>query len=91
MDVTQKLIERLKHQGVNTGEVIYSVCVEDVVECIAEVFGEKASNMPAEELKELVDVGVEGTEHIDWWNPIVCKLNDSFHSDPQGDAVIHEN
>ena len=77
MDVTQKLIERLKHQGVNTGEVIYSVCVEDVVECIAEVFGEKVLNLSDEELKELVDIGVEGTEHIDWLSPIEFKLKES--------------
>lgn len=68
MDRTQKLISQAKKAGIDTDQVVYSVCIGDVIECIAENTGEK--EISTSELKELIEVGIEGTEHIDWDSPI---------------------
>lgn len=79
MGTTQRLIKRLKDCGVNTDEVIYSLCVGDIVECVAEVYGEEVLNLTDEELKEIVDMGVKSTEHIDWCSPIEYSLEKPIH------------
>lgn len=81
VDITHILVERLKLQGVKTEEVIYSLCNIDIIECIAEVFAEKALDFSGEELRELLDIGVGSTENIDWWNPIQHLLIDQLNKE----------
>ena len=81
LDITQTLIERLKQQGVKTDEVVYSLCNSDIIECIAEVFAEKALAFTGEELREFLDIGAKSTENIDWWNPIQHLLNTHLYKE----------
>lgn len=77
MNIAEVLIKRLKEHCVNTDTVVYSLCVGDIVECVAEVYGEKALEFTGEKLHELINTGVEGTENIDWWKPIEFSLKES--------------
>ncbi len=74
MDITQKLIQRAKEKGIDTDEVIYSICIGDVIECIAESFEEEALSLSHDRLKELIEKGIKGTEHISWSETITVAL-----------------
>ena len=81
MDSTQKLIKKAKEMGINTDEVIYSVCIGDVIEVIAKTLVDNMGvdeEYVAEYLIELIEVGVSGCKNIDWSFPTETYLIDNF-------------
>ncbi len=81
MDSTQRLIVKAKEMGIDTDEVVYSVCIGDVIDTIAETlvdnFGIDIEYVAAH-LKEIVEIGIRGCEYIDWSRPIEDYLKDNF-------------
>ena len=76
MDSKQKLIERAKAQGINTDEVVYSLCIGDIIECIGDVYDEEALSFSETKLKELIEKGIKATEHISWSETMEIGLRD---------------
>lgn len=91
MDTTQILIKGLKDCGTDPDKVVYSLCVGDIVECITEIYGEEALEFTNEILQELIDIGIEGTENIDWWKPIEFSLKESKGICVKGDMYGANN
>ena len=75
-DVTQRLIERAKRKGMNTDEVVYSICIGDVIECIADVYEEKALSFSDDRFKELIEKGIKAAEYIPWSETIESRIYD---------------
>ncbi len=74
MNITQQLIQKANEKGINTDEVVYSICIGDVIECIAESFEEEALDYSDDKLKELIEKGIKGTEYISWSETITAAL-----------------
>ena len=73
MDNTQRLIKKAKEMGINTDEIVYSVCIGDVIDAIAETLVDDLEidiEYVEEHLEELVETGIRGCENIDWSTPI---------------------
>ena len=68
--VTQELIKRITARGINTDEIVYSICIGDIIECIAEVYGEDALNFSDNKLDELIEKGIKATGLIPWSDTI---------------------
>ena len=78
MDITQKLVERAKSKGIDTDEVVYSLCVGDIIECIADYYEEDALSFSDDKLNALIDKGIrtfeKASEYIDWRGTIESAL-----------------
>jgi hypothetical protein len=70
MDITQNLIERAKSKGINTDKVVYSLCIGDIIECIADAYEEDALSFSESTLNELMKKGIKATEYISWSDTI---------------------
>jgi hypothetical protein len=75
-DLTQKLIKRAQETGLNPDEVVYSVCLGDVLECLAEVYEAEALAFTDSKLNELVEQGIKATEFIPWSETIEARLKE---------------
>lgn len=52
-------------------QVVYEVTVEDMLFCIINVLGEdEVIELSPKELERLIELGIEGSESIDWSTPI---------------------
>jgi hypothetical protein len=69
-DITQKSIDGAKAKGMNTDEVVYSICTGDIIECITNVYEEKALSLSDDKLNELIEKGIKATEWISWSDTI---------------------
>lgn len=73
MDSTQRLIVKAKEMGIDTDEVLFSVCVGDVIGIIAEKLIDtyKIEQEYVEaNLKKLIEIGFRGCKNIEWVFPI---------------------
>jgi len=70
MDTTETLIKRFERRGIDTDKIVYSICVGDIAECIAEVFEEKALSFSDEEIDTLIEKGIKALEWILWSEPV---------------------
>ena len=68
--VTQELIKRITAKGINANEIVYSICIGDIIECIAEVYEEDALNFSDNKLDELIEKGIKATGLIPWSDTI---------------------
>ena len=73
-DITQRLIERAKAKGINTDEVVYSICIGDIIECIADVYEKEALLLSDDKLNEFIEKGIKAAEYIPWSNTIESSI-----------------
>jgi len=78
-DITQKLVKRLKEQGTDTDKVVYSICIGDIAECIAEALKDAALSLSEEKLSDLIEKGIRASEWIDWSGPIQYAISDAMN------------
>ena len=69
-EILEELVDKLKEQGVNPDEIIYTLTVGDVLTCIAEVHEDETGSMSVDELKGLIKRGTEAAENIPWFDVI---------------------
>ncbi len=74
MDTTQELIKKAKGQGIDPNEVVYSICIGDVIECIAEFYEQESLEFPIERIKELIQKGIKGLGWLIWDGIITTAL-----------------
>jgi lactate dehydrogenase-like 2-hydroxyacid dehydrogenase len=75
-DITQRLVERARAKGINTDEVVYSICIGDIIECIADVYEEEAFSFSDDKLNEFIEKGIKATEWISWSDTIEKNIYD---------------
>ena len=68
--VTQELIKRITAKGINANEIVYSICIGDIIECIADVYEEDALSFSDNKLDELIEKGIKATGLIPWSDTI---------------------
>jgi hypothetical protein len=68
--VTQERIKHIKARGIDTDEIVYSICIGDIIGCIADVYGEDALSFSDNKLNELIEKGVKATGLIPWSDTI---------------------
>lgn len=67
----ETLMNRLKKYGINKDKIVYSVCIEDIVQVIADVFEDKALSLSDDEIDELIKKGTKGLENgLLWYETI---------------------
>ena len=69
-DIFDELVDSLKEHGVNPDEIVYTLSVRDVLNCIAEVYEDEIDSMSVDELKGLIKKGTDATENIPWFDVI---------------------
>ena len=77
--ITWSLIKKAKEWGIDTDKVVYSVCIGDIIEIIAEssvVLDLIPGAITKEKLEELIDIGAKGSENIDWYTAIETAIID---------------
>ncbi len=74
MDITQKLIHKAIEKGIDTDKVVYSICIGDVIESIAEHYEDEALQFSDEKMSELTEKGIKATEYIPWSKTITTAL-----------------
>ena len=80
-EILEELVDKLKEQGVNPDEVIYSLSVRDVLTCIAEAYEDKVYSMSVNEFEGLIKKGTDATEGIPWFDVI----SDGVATEKEGD------
>jgi hypothetical protein len=81
-DITQKLVKRLKEQGTDTDKVVYSICIGDIAECVAEVLEDASlslNDLSDKKLSALIEKGIRASEWIDWSRPIQRAIADAVN------------
>ncbi len=74
MDIKEVLIEKAKEQGIDPDEVVYSICIADILECIAEYYEEDCLKFPLDKIKALIEKGVKRLDWLAWNETITLAL-----------------
>lgn len=67
MNRTQMLIKKAKEMGFDTDEVVYSICLGDIIEVISEILEEEGiQKLTEDKFREVIKAGIKACEYIDW-------------------------
>jgi len=76
-DQLEDFMEKLKQEGIDPGQIIYSLSIQDVLVCMDYVFDDELASMPLDKIKELIAIGTNAAEGLPWHDVITCALNQS--------------
>lgn len=83
IDVCEELIARVEKK-INTAEVVYSLCYEDVLAVIAEVHGEEALEWDEDELLSVIENAKGWLEDsVDWFFPTCSAIEGQLEDDEE--------
>ncbi len=66
----ERLIEIARKKGYEPDEVVYSLTVLDILQCIHDAAEQDLEDKKDEEIEEILEGCIDACEYIDWWSPI---------------------
>ena len=70
----EEFMSKLKQEGIDPDQIIYSLSIQDVLVCMDYVFDDELASMPLDKIKELIAIGTNAIGNFPWHDVITLAL-----------------